>query len=52
MAVQEDDDPLWKKILTNETLWLVIAAIVILGIAFHLATSSSPEKPKPQTQSR
>ena len=38
MAVQEDDDPLWKKIVTNETLWLAIAAILILGIAFHLAT--------------
>ena len=52
MAVQEDDEPFWKKIVTNETLWLVIAAIVILTIAFHLATSPSGEKPKAQPQSR
>jgi uncharacterized phage infection (PIP) family protein YhgE len=52
MAVQEDDDPLWKRILTNEILWLVIAAIVILGLAFHLATSPSPETPRSQTESR
>ena len=38
MAVQETDEPLWKRIVTNETLWLVIAALVVLGVAFHLAT--------------
>lgn len=38
MAVQEDDDPLWKRIVTNEILWLVVAAALILGTAFHLAT--------------
>jgi hypothetical protein len=52
MAVQEDDDPLWKRILTNETLWLILAAIVILGIAFHLATSRPEEKPKGRTGAR
>lgn len=40
MAVEEDDDPLWKRILTNEVLWLVVGASVILGLAFHLATRS------------
>jgi hypothetical protein len=52
MAVQEDDDPLWKRVLTNEILWLVIAAIVILGLAFHLATSPAPENPRSPTESR
>jgi len=38
MGVEEDDDPLWKRIVTNEILWVSVAALVILGIAFHLAT--------------
>ena len=38
MAVQEDDDPLWKRIVTNEILWLVIVALAILAVAFHMAT--------------
>jgi len=33
-----EDDPLWMRIVTNEILWVAVAAIVILGIAFHLAT--------------
>lgn len=33
-----DDDPLWKRIVTNEILWVVVAALVVLGLAFHLAT--------------
>ena len=38
MSVEEDDGPLWLRIVTNEILWVCIAALVILGIAFHLAT--------------
>jgi hypothetical protein len=36
--MQDDDGPLWKRIVLNEILWLVIGAAVILGVAFHLAT--------------
>lgn len=36
--MDEDDDPVWKRIVTNEILWVAVAAVVILGIAFHLAT--------------
>jgi hypothetical protein len=38
MAVEEEDDPLWLRIVTNEILWVTIAALGILGLAFHLAT--------------
>jgi len=38
MAVEEDDDSLLVRIVTNEILWVAIAAALILGIAFHLAT--------------
>ena len=38
MSVEEEDDPLWQRIETNEILWVAVAAILILGIAFHLAT--------------
>jgi hypothetical protein len=38
MSDEEVDDPLWMRIVTNEILWVAVAAIVILGIAFHLAT--------------
>lgn len=38
MPVDEHDDSLWVRILTNETLWVAVAAVIILGIAFHLAT--------------
>jgi ABC-type sugar transport system permease subunit len=36
--MRDDGDPLWKEILTNEILWVVIAVIIVLVIAFHLAT--------------
>ena len=36
--MHEEDDPLWKEILTNEILWVVVGAVLILGLAFHLAT--------------
>lgn len=38
MAVDEDDDPLWKRVVTHEILWVAVAAAIILGIAFHMAT--------------
>jgi hypothetical protein len=37
-ADEEDEDSLLMRILTNEILWVAIAAVVILGLAFHLAT--------------
>jgi hypothetical protein len=36
--VREEDDPLWKEIVTNEILWVVVGAVLILALAFHLAT--------------
>jgi len=36
--MREDDDPLWKEILTNEILWVVVAVVAILALAFHFAT--------------
>jgi hypothetical protein len=36
--MREDDDPLWKQILTNEILWVVVAIGIVLALAFHLAT--------------
>lgn len=33
-----DDDPAWKRLLGNEILWVVLAAALILGVAFMLAT--------------
>ena len=35
----EQDDSHWKEILTSDTLWVAVAAIVILAGAFYLATS-------------
>ena len=37
-ADEEDEDSLLMRILTNEILWVAIAVVVILGLAFHLAT--------------
>jgi len=36
--MRDDDDPLWKEILTNEMVWVVLGVILILALAFHLAT--------------
>ena len=36
--MRHDDDPLWKQIVTNEILWVVVAAVLVLTIAFHFAT--------------
>ncbi len=49
--MRDDDDPLWKRIATNELLWVVVAAVLILGVAFHLATRG-PSSPAPASQSR
>jgi len=38
MPDEELEDPLWMRIVTNEILWVAVAAVLILGIAFHLAT--------------
>jgi len=35
----EDEEPLWKRILDGETLWVVAAILGILALAFFLATS-------------
>ncbi|HVE38516.1 MAG TPA: hypothetical protein VNM14_01425 [Planctomycetota bacterium] len=37
-ADEEDEDSLLMRIVSNELLWVVIAALGILGLAFHLAT--------------
>ena len=39
LAMHEDDDPIWKEILTNEILWVVVAVVGVLILAFHLATT-------------
>jgi hypothetical protein len=38
MFLVEGDDPLWKRILTEEALWAVLAVLAILALAFFLAT--------------
>ncbi len=35
----KEEDSIWEEILTSETLWVAVAAIVILAGAFYLATS-------------
>jgi hypothetical protein len=36
--MRDEDEPLWKEILTHEILWVVIGILLILALAFHLAT--------------
>ena len=36
--MEEDLDPLWKRILTSEVLWTLVAAAAILTLALFLAT--------------
>ncbi len=36
--MRDDDDPLWKQIVTHEILWVVVGAVLVLAIAFHFAT--------------
>ena len=38
LPMHDDDDPLWKQILTHEILWVVVGAVLVLVIAFHFAT--------------
>jgi hypothetical protein len=33
-----DDDSLLRRIVTNENLWVVLAGVGILALAFYLAT--------------
>jgi hypothetical protein len=35
---EEDEDSLLMRIVSNELVWVAIAALGILGLAFHLAT--------------
>jgi hypothetical protein len=49
--MHDDDDPLWKRIVTNELLWVVAAALLILGVAFLLATRRA-DAPAPRTEAR
>jgi hypothetical protein len=37
--MDDEDDPLWKRILGNELLWTALAAVAILVLALYLATS-------------
>ena len=37
--MDEDDEPVWKRILGNELLWTALVAAAILGLALYLATS-------------
>jgi hypothetical protein len=36
--MMEDSEPLWRRIFLNELLLAGVAALVILYLAFHLAT--------------
>ena len=39
MAADDDDEGSFlMRLLTNEILWVAVAALAILGLAFHLAT--------------
>jgi hypothetical protein len=38
VAVADEEEPLWRRIVTNELVWLVVGAGGILALAFHLAT--------------
>ena len=35
---EEDEESFLMRVLTNEILWVAIAAVGILVLAFHLAT--------------
>lgn len=42
MAFEDEDGPLWKRILLNEFLLAIVAILVVLWIAFSLATKREP----------
>ena len=46
------DEPLWKRILFNEFLWAIIAILVVLAVAFHMATRNSEEGKHPPPEQR
>jgi hypothetical protein len=46
----DDDDPLWKRILFNEILLVAVAAVIVLWVAFSLATRKEPEGPAKKTE--
>jgi len=46
--VGEEDDPLWKKILLNELVLVFVAAVIVLYVAFKLATRRDAEEEKPK----
>lgn len=52
--IGEEEDPLWKKIFLNELFLVFIAAIIVLWVAFALATrkGAEPEKPKAGDRAR
>ncbi len=33
-----DEESVWMRLVTNELLWVAVAAVIILGLAFYLAT--------------
>lgn len=54
MAILEEDEPLWRRVLFNELFLAFIAALVILFLAFRFATGrpsededQKPKKPAP-----
>ncbi len=47
-----DDDPLWKRIVTNEILWVILAAVTILALAFTFATSAPSDDKSRATPQR
>lgn len=50
----EDSEPLWKRVFLNELVLAAVAAVIILYIAFHLATGrhSAEDTGKPVRISR
>ena len=47
-TVGEEDEPLWKRIFLNEMLLVFVAAIIVLWVAFALATRHSDDEEKPK----
>ncbi len=52
MAILEEDDPLWKRILLNELVLAFLAGMVILYVAFTFATGRKPEEEPKKKQSQ
>lgn len=43
MSFDDEDGPLWKRVLFNEFLLAVVAILIVLGVAFALATKREPK---------